>query len=129
MTLFHAVVWIDHQRAQLMPFDAEHVESKVLRAHSHHTRQHGSTVRTEHEFFGEVCDAIAPIPEVLVTGSRTALADLRHYVDKHRPSVAPRICGWEVVDHPTDGQLIALARRFFVAHDRMAGVPVPTPTK
>lgn len=126
MALFHAVVWMDHHSAQVLQFDAEQVQSQKVKAHQHHTRQHGSSVRTEHEFFGEVCDALAGISEVLVTGSHTALADFRHYVDKHRPQVAPQIVGQEVVDHPSEGQLLALARQYFVKFDRMAGTPTPT---
>ena len=82
MSLFHAVVWTDHQSAQVLQFDAEHVKANKVKAHSHHTAQHGSQVRTEHEFFGELCDSLDGITEVLATGSRTALADLRHYAEK-----------------------------------------------
>jgi len=123
MSELHAVVWVDHQHAQVLHLDAGAVQVQKIKSHSHHTRQHGSQVRTEHEFFGEVCDALSDIKEVLVTGSHKAQADFRHYVDKHRAQVAPRIVGWETVDHPTEGQLAALARRFFVQHDRMAGTP------
>lgn len=126
MSLFHAVVWTDHQSAQVLQFDPEHVTVKKVQAHSHPTAQHNSAVRTEHEFFGELCDSLEGIAEVLVTGSRTALADLRHYVDKHRPQTAARIVGYEVVDHPTEKQLVALARKFFLENDRMSGVPTPT---
>ena len=91
MTLFHAVVWIDHQTAQVLQFDAEHVEASRVRAHSHLSRRHGSAVRNEHEFYGHVCDAIAEIPEILVVGSHTGLADFRHYVEKHRAAITPRI--------------------------------------
>ena len=123
MSKLHAVVWIDHQHAQVLHFDSEPMQVQKIKAHSHHTRQHGSQVRTEHEFFGEVCDALADIKEVLVTGAHTTQADFRHYVEKHRAQIAPAIVGWETVDHPSDGQLAALARKFFVAHYRMAGIP------
>ncbi len=123
MTELHAVVWVDHQHAQVLHLDGASVQAHKIKAHSHHTRQHGSQVRTEHEFFGEVCDALADIKEVLVTGAHKAQADFRHYVEKHRAHIAPRIVGWETVDHPTEGQLVALARQFFVKHDRMAGAP------
>jgi stalled ribosome rescue protein Dom34 len=119
MALFHAVVRIDHHAAQILQFDPDHVEAQRLRAHSHSTRQHGSQVRTEHEFFGEVCSALAGIGEVLVVGSKTAQADFRHYVEKHRPQTSPQIVGYETVDQPTDAQLVALARRYFLKHDRM----------
>lgn len=126
MTTFHAVVLIDHHQAQVLQFDAEHVQAAKVRAHTHHTRQHHSQVRSEHEFFGAVCDALEGIPEVLLTGGKTALADFRHYVEKHRPQTAPRIVGWETVDHPSEAQLVALARQYFLKYDRMAGVPTPT---
>ena len=126
MTTIHAVVHVDHQTAQVLQFDAEHVQSQKIKTHTHHTRQHGSKVRTEHEFFGHVCDALAGIAEVLVTGSHTALADFRHYVEKHRPETARRIVGYESTDRPTEHQLVALARKYFLEYDRMAGNPTPT---
>jgi stalled ribosome rescue protein Dom34 len=126
MSLFHAVVWLDHHNAQILQFDPEHVQAQRVKAHSHQTRQHGSAVRSEHEFFGSVCDALAGIGEVLVTGPHTGLADFRHYVEKHRPQVQPQIVAYETVDHPSEAQLVALARRFFLKHDRMSGTPTPT---
>ena len=54
MSIFHAVVWTDHQSAQVLQFDAEHVLTNKIKAHTHHTKQHGSGVRTEHKFFGDV---------------------------------------------------------------------------
>jgi len=126
MALFHAVVRIDHHSAQVLQFDAEQVQGLALKAHSHPTKQHGSAVRTEHGFFGQVCDALAGISEVLVAGSHTAQADFRHYVEKHRPALAAHIAAYETVDHPSDNQLVALARAFFLKHDRMAGLPAPT---
>lgn len=126
MTLFHAVVTVDHHQAQVLQFDAEHVLAQKVKSHSHHTKQHGNAVRTEHEFYADVCDALAGIAEVLVTGSRNAMADFRHYVEKHRAPLAAHIVGWETVDHPTEGQLIAFARQYFVKYDRMAGTPIPS---
>jgi stalled ribosome rescue protein Dom34 len=126
MTTFHAVVRIDRQTAEILQFDAEHVEAQKVKAHTHHTAQHGSGVRTEHEFFGQVCDALAGVPEVLVAGSKTAQSDFRHYVEKHRAELAPHLVGYETVDHPTPPQLVALARKYFAKYDRMNGVPTPT---
>lgn len=126
MTTFHAVVRIDHQHAEVLQFDAEHVQSQKVKAHSHHTAKHGSAVRTEHEFFGHVCDALAGIAEILVVGSKTAQADFRHYVEKHRPALVKQVVGYETVDQPTQNQLVAFARQYFLKYDRMAGTPTPT---
>jgi hypothetical protein len=123
MSLSHAVVSINHLSAQVLQFDAENTESHKIQAHAHDTRQHNSGVRTEHEFFGEVCDRLAGIREVVVTGSSTALSDFRHYVEKHRPAVALQIVGWESADHPTDGQLVAFARKYFMKRETMVGIP------
>lgn len=126
MTTFHAVAWVDHHDARVLQFDAEHVEARRVKAHSNHTRRHQSQVRTEHEFFAEVCDALAGIREVLVVGPKTGLADFRHYVEKHRAALAPQIVGWQVHERASDNQLVALARKHFVGYDRMAGTPTPT---
>jgi hypothetical protein len=117
----HAVVWLDHHAASIHQFSADVVNTQKFKAHDHPTRQHNSDVRAVHEFFGEVCDALSNEKEVLVSGSHTALADFKHYVIKHRSALAPRIAGWETVDHPTDGQLVALARDFFVKYDNLRG--------
>mgnify|MGYP000044064270 CR=1 FL=1 len=68
MAFPHAVVLIDHHTAQVLHFDDEHVQSQKVKSHSHYTRQHGGSVRTEHEFFGEVCDALAGVEGVLDHG-------------------------------------------------------------
>ena len=120
-----AVLTIDHQQAQVLQFDADHVEAQRVRAHTHHTRQHGQAVRAEHEFFGEVCDALHGVQEVLVVGSRTSLVDFKNYGEKHRPQCVKQIVGYEAVNQPTDGELVALARRWFHKFDRMAGTPTP----
>ena len=122
--LFHAVVWLDHHNAQVLQFDAEHVQAQKIKSHSQPTRQHASAVRDEHEFFSAVCAALAGITEVLVTGPRTAQADFKHFMQKHRPAVLAQVVGYETVDHPSDNQLVALARAWFVKYDRMAGTPI-----
>ena len=127
MSLFHAVAFIDHHQAQVLQFSSEKVVERKVHEHLHFTRQHGSGVRSEHEFFAGVCDALDGIAEVLVAGGHTALADFRHYVEKHRPQTAKRIVGYEVVDHPTEKELVALARKHFAKYDHLGGTtPLPT---
>jgi hypothetical protein len=125
MSLFHAVILIDHQSAQVLQFGAGQLQEHTMHARLDVTRQHGSTVRTEHEFFGQVCDALDGVAQVLVAGGRTGLADFRHFAEKHRPQTASRITGYEVVDHPSDKELVALARTHFLKHEQMAGIALP----
>jgi stalled ribosome rescue protein Dom34 len=126
MTTFHAVVRVDHHSAEVLQFDAEHVQAQKVKAHAHHTARHASGVRSEHEFFRHVCDALAGIPEILVVGSKTAQSDFRHYVEKHRPALVSHVVGYESVDQPTQNQLVAFARQYFLKVDRMNGTPTPT---
>ena len=85
--------------------------------------KNGGLVRTEHEFFGEVCDAIVDVREVLVTGSHTVQVDFKHFAERHQPKLAALIAGCEAVDPPTERQLLVLARKYFGRFDRMAGLP------
>lgn len=120
MHMNHAVVRIDHHSAEIFEFDSEQVVSRRVNEQLHATRQHGSEVRSQHEFFAAVCDSVQGIGSLLIAAHHTAQADFRHYVEKHRPEVAARIAGWETVDQETDHQLVAMARRYFPLHARMA---------
>ena len=123
MALSHAVAWIDHHNAQVLQIDAEQVLDQKVKEHVRYTRQHGSKVRSEHEIFAEICDALTGIESALVAGSRTAQADFRHYVEKHRPAVEAQIAGWETVDHPTEGEIVKMAREFFVKRGEQLATP------
>lgn len=118
MTLSRAIVWTDHQSARILPVEPASAEARTIHAHAYATAQHGSGVRTQHEYFAALCDAIDDAGKVLVTGSHTALSDFQRYVVKHRPHTAPRIVGYEGLGHLTDPQLVALARKHFADIDR-----------
>ena len=45
----------------------------------------------------------------------------------HDPVIAGKVVGIESVDHPSDGQLLAYARHYFVKIDRMRGDGAPHP--
>jgi hypothetical protein len=119
MTLSHAVLWLDHHHADVLQFNNEEVRSQKVADSPHDTRQHQSEVRTQHEFFASVCDALAGIAMVLVTGSHMSQTNFRHYVEKHRAHLMPQLVGWETVNQPTEPELVALGKKFFHAHDNM----------
>ena len=121
MSHYHAVAFVDHQSAQVLQFNSDQVVKHTLHEHLHFTRQHASGVRSEHEFFGEVCDALEGIAEVIVMGGHKGLGDFRHFVDKHRPLLAKHVVEYNVVDHPTENELVALARKHFEKRAQMGG--------
>ena len=113
MPMPHAVVWLDHRSAVVQQFDTGQFHIRKVHTHHHDTGNGRGRRRTEREYFGEVCDELAGIAQVVITGSRTALSDFRFYVDRHRAAVALQIAGWVTAEQPTEGQSLAFARRYF----------------
>jgi hypothetical protein len=116
----YAVAWVDHHGAEVVPFGDEVGQPRRIKAQSHPTGQHGSAVRTEHEFFGHVCDALAGAGKVLVVGPQTGVADFEHYVKKHRAALAPHIVAYKPLARQSENQLVATAREFFFQYELAA---------
>jgi stalled ribosome rescue protein Dom34 len=121
----HIVVWIDHQEAKIYPIDAKDVAATKVEAPGHHLRRHPS-VTAEHNhpadaqhFYRDVVRALEDAQEILIVGPAQAKLELIKYVHKHHAALDPKIVGVETVDHPSDGQLVAYARRYFHAADRV----------
>jgi stalled ribosome rescue protein Dom34 len=123
---FHAVVWIDHREARIFHFSSTDVERLVLHPdhparHIHHKANAIGSGRTseDHEFFRAVAQSIADAGAVLLTGPADAKTKLGKYIDQHDPKLMKIIVGVETVDHPSDAQLVAYAKQYFKAEDRM----------
>lgn len=115
-----AVIRIDHRDAVVLQLAGDTWTSKTIHTHSDQTHPHRGD-RSDRAYFSDVCDALVGIKEILVTGPHTAQSDFRNYVQSHRPSVGDRIVDWETVDHPTEGELAAVARSYFQRRDSLAG--------
>jgi hypothetical protein len=57
---------------------------------------------------------------VLITGPANAKTELVKHIERHVPTLSARIVGVETVDHPTDGELVAHARKYFKTDHQMA---------
>jgi len=123
---YHAIVWIDHREAKIFHFNATDVDRVVL--HSQISGQHlhhkANTTGSGHlgvdkEFFHRVVEALTHTGALLITGPANAKTELKNYIDQQRPELAKRISGVEALDHPSDGSLVAFARKYFNADDRM----------
>jgi stalled ribosome rescue protein Dom34 len=123
-THYHAIVWIDHQEARIFEFGATDVERIVVHAHgaNHHLHQKAHNrdrTAVDGDFLGRVTAALDGVGALLITGPAGAKLELRDYVTKHAPDLAKRISAVQALDHPSDTALVALARKFFKADDRM----------
>lgn len=122
----HAIVWIDHREARIFDIDTSSVEPTVVHAQGagRHLQHKANTTGSGHrgvdkEFFGRVIDALASVDAILITGPANARLELKNFMDAYHPVLAKRISAIEALDHPGDSELVALARKFFQADDRM----------
>ena len=132
MSHYHAVVWIDHHRAQafhVSPSEAEGIAIKARPAihaaehgrhlHHHAGDQDGKRFPADKQFLHDVVNALLDAREWLIVGPGSAKTDLVKYIAQHGTPLMERIVGVETVDHPSDAQLVAYARTYFRAADRM----------
>jgi hypothetical protein len=124
---FHAVVWIDHHEARVFHFNADQAEREQVKPehpvrHIHHKANSvGSGHSAEDQkFYSAVVEAIGGASAVLIAGPASAKHELVKHIERHPSQLLARIAGVETLDHPTDGELLAHARKFFRANDRMA---------
>ena len=122
----HAVIWIDHHEARVFHFSPTDVERLVLHPdhptrHIHHkANSMGSGHAAEdRNFLQAIVGSITDAGAVLITGPGNAKNELVKHIDQHAPKLMKIIAGVETVDHPSDAQLVALARHYFKAEDRM----------
>lgn len=121
MSTFHAVVWMDHNEAHVVMFDREHMEAQRIKSRSHHKHQGKS--HDNAAFYQDVASALAGTHEVLLAGPGIARNEFRDWAAKHQGAVAKAIVDSVAADHPTDGQLVAMARQYFHKYDNMAADP------
>lgn len=120
----HAVVWIDHDEAHVIGFGPDTHEGKVVRAHGHAHRREGAHGHGRHgdpAFFDEVARAVGDTAEVLVVGPASAKKEFVAHLERHAAGLHKRVLGVEAVDHPSERELLAFARRWFKPVDRMLG--------
>jgi len=121
MSTFHAVVWMDHHEAHVLMFDREHVESQRVKSRSHH--KHQGKGGDASAFYADVAQALQGVHEVLLTGPGATRNAFRDWCQTHAKAAAGVIVDSIASDHPSDKQLVALARQYFKKFDAMAADP------
>lgn len=122
----HAVAWLDHLHARIFFFDRDKAEGLHLATTLSHHQTHnkagtvdGKRAATNQSFYHDIVKALAPAKEWLIMGPGSAKDELVKHIRHHDARLADRIIGVEASDHPTEGQIVAHARSFFRAADRM----------
>jgi stalled ribosome rescue protein Dom34 len=117
---FHAIVWIDHLQARVFHLGLSGTDEIILHPHMptrhiHHkanSRDSGH-VHESAEFLNRVLDAVSDAGEILILGPSGAKTELAKYIREQNPDVGGRIIAVEAADHPTDGEVVAYAKRHF----------------
>jgi hypothetical protein len=121
----HTLIWIDHREAKLFHFDATDAEQTVIRSthpdqHIHHKANSPDSghVGVDKEFLKRVSHAISATDSIFITGPANAKVELAEIIRSTQPKLGALIRGVEPLDHPSDGELLNLGRRYFRREDR-----------
>ena len=120
MSHHHAVVWLDHSEAHFMHISPDDILKSVVHpahphAHLHAKRGNvGSGRQAEDKgYYHAIVEALSGAQEILVVGPAQAKLQLVKHMHAHDQGVAEKVGGRvETVDHPSDAQLVAYARRY-----------------
>ena len=126
MSHYHCVVWIDHAEARVFSFNRDDVDQARIQAphqvgHLHHKAGSigsGKAVAGD-AYLTAVETELRNCGEFLVVGPGTAKLELVRHIHKHAPDLDPRLVAVETVDHPTDREIVAYARKYFAGADQM----------
>jgi hypothetical protein len=117
---FHAVVWLDHLQARIFHLSLSGTQEVILHPqmptrHIHHKANSigSGHVHGSEEFLSHILDAVSDAGEILILGPSGTKIELAKYIREQNPKVGSRIVAVEPADHPTDGEIIAYAKRHF----------------
>lgn len=126
MSFNHAVIWIDHQEAHVMFLSESASEAEVIKTKSSHQHLHhkggvvgSGRVQLDEKYLHSVINAVNETKEILIIGPGSAKLELIKHAHHHDPKIAANIVGVETVDHPSDKEILAYARKFFYKVDHM----------
>ena len=122
MSFNHAIVWLDQAEAHVIHFTRDAAESEVIKTTSQHKKDGvvGNNRALESTgYMDDVAAALSPSEQILIVGpGQEKMAFIKH-LNKNHAEIADKVVSVETVDHPSDGALVAYARKYFKAADRM----------
>jgi stalled ribosome rescue protein Dom34 len=126
MSLNHAVIWIDHKEAHIMFLSQDASEAEIIKTKSTHSHLHhkanevgSGRVSLDVKYLHSVMQAVKESKEILILGPGSAKLELIKHAHQHDQQIAANIVGVETVDHPSDKEILAYARKFFYKADQM----------
>jgi hypothetical protein len=121
MSSNHTAVWIDHREAQVFRVEPDSFDKLIVQAPHHELRHPQGEAELhnhpddEHRFFAEVAKKLRGSNTVLILGPANAKLHFRDYVKAHASTLSFGVSGVETVDHPSDNQIVAFVREYFLS--------------
>jgi stalled ribosome rescue protein Dom34 len=119
-THFHAIVWIDHSQAKVFHIGMSGKDEVVLHPHlpTRHLHHKANEIGSGHvgfdkEFLAQVMNAVSDAGEIMIIGPAGAKTELARFLREQHPNVGERVVAVETADHPSDGEIVAYARKHF----------------
>ncbi|KQX38164.1 hypothetical protein ASD04_11100 [Devosia sp. Root436] len=119
-------VWIDHNEAKIFGITTHDAEKHVVvdGGPKHHIHRKADHVRIgtdpmSHDFLDEVAQALGQAKAIMIVGPGRARTELAGHLNDRFPAIAKRIWALEPMDHPSEAELVAAARKYFRAAARM----------
>ena len=104
----------------------EAIDETTIRSPQHliHRHPQGRGDAKEHpddatRFFHAVARSLEGADAVLIVGPSSAKLEFLRYVQDRDQKLQAKVAGIETMDHPTDREIVAYARRYFKGSDRM----------
>jgi stalled ribosome rescue protein Dom34 len=116
----HVVVWIDHLQARIFHVGLTGTDQVVLKSHlpTQHIHHKANTIGSGHvaedqDFLKHIAEAVQGAEQILILGPSSEKTVLHTYLREHAPASSDRVIAVEPADHPTDGEIVAYAKRHF----------------
>lgn len=115
------VVWIDQEHAKIfkfLPGGKTENQSVKRHTHEHHTAPDQNHQKGHDAFYHDVAGHLKGAQEVLLVGPGLGKDHFKTHLEKHHHAeLLKSVIGTVSMDHPTDPQIVAEARKVFRAKD------------
>lgn len=128
---FHAAVWLDHLEARIFYIGLSGVDRFVLHPdrpakHIHHKANllGSGHAATDKQFMKSIGETLNDAKEILILGPSVAKTELAKYLREYQPQIGKRIVAILAIDHPTDHEIVAYAKKYFKIGDHYSTAAV-----
>ena len=117
------VIWMDQDHAKIFELHPNKIEAHNMKRHEirHHSgfEKEQNNHKNGENFFHLIAKSLSDAHQILLLGPGLAKAHFKAHLDQHHHSdLAKKVVAVETVDHPTDPEIVASAKKYFRTHLR-----------